>query len=213
MQTTHRKKKKKNDKGQVVGHHNDSIGHYFNFGTRGDYKTVDGMMVTQYVSKTGGAKEAAQCESYIHKQLSVAHSSLDGLLGIQLSKASLEAINHVSDLMAELDPKQEGYIINKSSGLPMASLNVDASTKESHIEPDWGYTTIAVPPQEWNQKPLGHKLFHFSFNDNQSIKVDMSPGTVLFYHGGFLFHNQDHDDFTTTNVHDGHSICKQNRRY
>ena len=31
--------------------HNGSTGHYYSFGNRGDYKTVDGCSVTTYVSK------------------------------------------------------------------------------------------------------------------------------------------------------------------
>ena len=73
--------------------------------------------------------------------------------------------------------------------------NVNASTLDRHTEMDWTMTTIYVPNQEWCNKSDDHLqfLFHLMDQENGVVKVSMQPGTIIYFHGSLLTHQQLHN--------------------
>jgi len=62
-------------------------------------------------------------------------------------------------------------------------------------------TTIYVPNQDWMDKPDDHLqfLFHLADEDHAIIHVSMQPGTIIYFHGSLLTHQQlhNHGEVTT----------------
>jgi len=73
--------------------------------------------------------------------------------------------------------------------------NVNASTLDCHTEMDWTMTTIYVPNQKWGNKSEDHLQFLFHLVDRKDgiIKVSMQPGTIIYFHGSLLTHQQLHN--------------------
>ena len=71
----------------------------------------------------------------------------------------------------------------------------NASTLDKHIELDWSMTTIFVPQQKWVGKEKNHLqfIFHLTGKKNGMLHVSMSPGTIIYFHGSLLTHQQVHN--------------------
>jgi len=72
--------------------------------------------------------------------------------------------------------------------------NIDASTLDHHMEMDWSMTTIYILNQEWKDKLDDHLqfLFHIA-NKKGIIHISMQPGTIIYFHGSLLTHQQIHN--------------------
>jgi len=88
-----------------------------------------------------------------------------------------------------------------ATGYASLFYNLDARTMEAHTEFDMNMTTIYVQKQEWNKR-MNHLMFqfHLTGNDDGLLSIPMNPGTVLYYHGYLLTHQQIHDKGKCTTV-------------
>jgi len=81
------------------------------------------------------------------------------------------------------------------TGYTLLFYNFNASTLDHHTEMDWLMTTIYVPNQEWKNKLDDHLQFLFHLTDEKHgiLHVSMWPGTIIYFHGSLLMHQQLHN--------------------
>ncbi len=100
---------------------------------------------------------------------------------------------------------QEDFHMLGKTGYTSCFFNFDASTMNKHTEMDWCMTTIYMPPQKWKNKNEYHLnfLFHLTGNDDGCLAISMKPGTVIYFYGYLLTHQQVHRNGKVTH----HGCC------
>jgi len=81
------------------------------------------------------------------------------------------------------------------TGYALLFYNIDASTLEKHTKEDWNMTTLYVPQQNWGSKDSNHLqfLFHLNTCENGILIIPMQPGTIIYFSGYLLTHQQMHN--------------------
>jgi hypothetical protein len=104
-----------------------------------------------------------------------------------------------SEYQADQQDFNHALHMKGNTGYTSIFYNVDASTYHSHTELDWCMTTIIVPGQPWEDKEEDHLqfLFHLQEESKKILRIAMMPGTIVYFHGYLLTHNQRHKDDVT----------------
>jgi len=125
--------------------------------------------------------------------------TLQDFIGYDLLKDNSVSL-HVCEKLALKQGISQDFHLQGETCYTSLFMNVDASTMERHIELDWSMTTIYVPQQKWEGKESDHLqfLFHLTGKKNGLLRVSMSPGTIVYFHGSLLTHQQIHNDGDVT---------------
>jgi len=60
--------------------------------------------------------------------------------------------------------------------------------------------TIFIPNQDWEGKEKDHLqfIFHLTGDDKDILSIPMSPGTIIYFHGYLVTHQQIHNNGSCT---------------
>ena len=119
--------------------------------------------------------------------------TLQDFIGYDLLKDNSVSL-HVSETLAHKQGISQDFHLQGETCYTSLFMNVDASTMDRHIELDWSMTTIYVPQQKWEGKESDHLrfLFHLTGQKSGLLQISMSPGTIIYFHGSLLTHQQIH---------------------
>jgi len=151
--------------------------------------------------KKGGEIINAQLEERLTKSMESVHDELRQYVGYDILLDNSNSLS-VSERYAKKFGISRDFHLMGRSAYTSLFFNVDASTLDQHTELDWSMTTIYVPNQEWCDKPDDHLqfLFHLTGDEIEIVHVSMRPGTIIYFHGSLLTHQQlhNHGDVTRT---------------
>ena len=175
--------------------HHGSVGHYFSFGNKANFKITKESSVGTYVTRRGGkgltntevSIMAMQFEKKCATELEVAQNCITKVLPLNrlflmpiITAAHNEQvnINHSSPLS---EP------VSSASGCWTTSICVNAETKVLHNEYDCTYTMISAPIQKHIESKYE---FNLCLNAKNNISIDMNSGVMFMFSGLFLKHKQ-----------------------
>jgi len=181
--------------GKTNSHH-DSRGQYFAFGSRKQMRIdpENHSSVGTYVARKGKEEIAKKLHDDIVHSMQVVREQLKHFVGFDVLKDNSTTLRVSAGIAKKLNISRNFHLQGKT-GYTSLFYNVDASTMERHKEMDWAMTTIYVPNQSWENKPKDHLrfLFHLTKEPNGILHISMQPGTILYFHGSLLMHQQVHD--------------------
>ncbi len=138
-------------------------------------------------------------EEGIKNGMSSVASWLASYVGFNILKANATHLKAIAEISKKSGFEQDFHLKGDSE---YASLfyNVDASTMQRHTEFDMNMTTISVPNQNWKGKETNHLqfIFHLTGDDNGKLLIPMVPGTIIYFHGYLVTHQQIHANGTCT---------------
>jgi len=153
----------------------------------------------QFVFKKGKGKDNIFLENGIKNGMSRVSSLLKIYVNFDILKANAAHLKAIAELSKTAGFKQDFHLKDDSE---YASLfyNVDASTMQRHTEFDMNMTTIFVPKQNWEGKETNHLqfIFHLTGDDKGKLLIPMVPGTIIYFHGYLVTHQQIHANGTCT---------------
>jgi len=128
------------------------------------------------------------------------HEELKAYVGYDILLDNCNSLS-VSEIYAKKYGISRDFHLLGKTGYTSLFYNIDASTLDHHTEMDWAMTTIYIPNQDWMDKPDDHLqfLFHLADEEHAIIHVLMRPGTIIYFHGSLLTHQQlhNHGEVTT----------------
>jgi len=192
---------KKNIINNKSNSHHQSQGLYFGFGSRKDMNINPNNQssIATYVAKKGKELLNQELHHNIQKSMEHVRDQLHAFVGHDVLKDNSTTLRVGARLAKKLGMRKDFYLQGKT-GYTSLLYNVDASTMQKHTEMDWAMTTIYVPNQTWHNKPKDHLrfLFHLTEQPNGILNINMQPGTIIYFHGSLLTHQQIHNHGNTT---------------
>ena len=172
--------------------HHGSLGQYFSFGNNAIYRNINHSTVGQYKNKPRLSK-IKTIQSYVIEDL-VARELKDGIqsLGaiLPVLQDYIAPVFHVAEklqsIIGNINIKKGKYA---EYGIWKSVFCVNAQTTEMHSEDDCSYTVITVPKQILFDKKTKYE-FHFQFNAEESIYLDMNNPISFMFSGKCLLHQQ-----------------------
>ena len=188
------KKCKNNIVAKNTGHYK-SRGGIFGFGSRREFKINPDthLSVGQYKTHEHFKHFAATIQGQLLSSMKYVRNALKDFIGYDLLKDNSISLS-VSETLARKQGISQDFHLQGETCYTSLFMNVDASTMDRHIELDWSMTTIYVPQQKWEGKESDHLrfLFHLTGQKSGLLQISMSPGTIIYFHGSLLTHQQIH---------------------
>jgi len=188
------KKCKNNIVSKNTGHYK-SQGGIFGFGSCHEFK-IDletHSSVGQYKTHERFKHLAANLQGKLLSSMKYVRDALQDFIGYNLLKDNSVSLR-VSETLAHKQGISQDFHLQGETCYTSLFMNMDASTMDQHIKLDWLMTTIYVPQQKWEGKESNHLqfLFHLTGEKSGLLQVSMSPGTIIYFHGSLLTHQQIH---------------------
>jgi len=181
--------------GKSTGHHR-SRGFIFGFGSRRDMRidNISQSSLAQYSIKKGGDEKNTILQEQLKNSMGCVRDKLKRYVGHDILLDNSNSLSVSERYAKKLGISRDFHLLGRSAYTSLF-YNVNASTLDRHTEMDWTMTTIYVPHQEWVKKSDDHLQFLFHLMDwkNGIIKISMRPGTIIYFHGSLLTHQQLHD--------------------
>jgi len=173
-----------------------SVGGSFGIGVCRKYQIKSNLaLFGQFVFKKGKGEENFFLENGIKKGMSWVASILKTYVGYNILKANASHLKAIADISKKAGFEQE-FHLKADSEYASLFYNVDASTMQRHTEFDMNMTTIFVPNQDWTGKERNHLqfIFHLTGDEKDKLSISMVPGTIIYFHGYLVTHQQIHAD-------------------
>jgi len=180
--------------------HFQSIGGSFGVGTCRKYFIKENLAsFGQFHSEKDRETESVFLENGIIEGMELAGSRLEKYLGYDVLKCNASHLKAIAQ-KCEMAGFEDDFHIKGETQYASLFYNVDASTMQKHTEFDMNMTTIFVPNQDWKGKEKNHLqfIFHLTGDEKGILSVPMSPGTIIYFHGYLVTHQQIHDNGTCT---------------
>ncbi len=149
--------------------------------------------------KKGKEKENIFLEDGIKKGMSWAGLQFKNYIGFDVLKSNTMHLKVIAEI-SEMAGFEDYFHIQGDSQYASLFYNVDASTMQKHTEFDMNMMTIFVPNQDWEGKEKDHLqfIFHLTGDEKGILLIPMVPGTIIYFHGYLVTHQQIHDNGTCT---------------
>jgi len=127
------------------------------------------------------------------KSMESVHDELHQYVGYDILLDNCNSLSVGEKYARQFGISRDFHLLGRT-GYTSLFYNIDASTLDHHTEMDWSMTTIYVPNQEWKNKSDDHLqfLFHLTNETHGILHVSMQPGTIIYFHGSLLTHQQLH---------------------
>jgi len=174
-----------------------SVGGSFGIGVCHKYFVKDNLALFSQFFFSKKRKKYIFLEDGIKKGMSWVGAQLKDYVGFDVLKSNAMHLKAIAEISVMADFSEDFHIKGDAR---YASLfyNVDASTMQRHTEFDMNMTTIFVPNQDWEGKEKDHLqfIFHVMGDDKGILSIPMVPGTIIYFHGYLITHQQIHDNGT-----------------
>ena len=188
--------------------HNDSCGHYYAYGNKGNFGMKGHSSVGQYSFKSRKGNKKQSMQSLKNKMMQYLASAEQSKGIINISKFLPSIHNHIAPIInkAAAIQRKKGninllHVPGCEEGCWKTSVCVNAETKLFHTEDDCGYTVITVPKQATNG--VGNYHFLFMLQPKCYIGIKMNINVSFVFSGHLLTHRQHcsmNDGYNSSNL-------------
>ncbi len=182
----------------VNAKHHESVGSIFGFGSRKDTNISEETRasVKKYCFKDGKKERKMKIflEEKLKKRMTEARMYIKDFVKSDLISVNSAQLKTDVQLATKAGFGADFEMMG-DSGYASLFFNIDASTLQKHTKEDWNMTTLYVPEQDWGSKDSNHLQFwfHLSSGKNGILKIPMQPGTIIYFSGYLLTHQQMHN--------------------